>query len=83
MTTITDIVRDRFGGVLHAGRHEPDGHACIFEAASIELGIDWTDDPRLLPSMQPVSPNLLSPTTYSIAPWTCGSRLPGRRRHHD
>jgi hypothetical protein len=39
------VVNDRFGGVLSHGSHDPDGLACINEAANVARGNDWGDLP--------------------------------------
>ncbi|MEM3169940.1 MAG: hypothetical protein QW838_04130 [Candidatus Nitrosotenuis sp.] len=50
-------VRGRFGA-LSAGKHAPDeGAACVLEAVSAWLGLEWTDDPDTLglPDIRPLN----------------------------
>jgi hypothetical protein len=56
-TTFRDVVRDRFGGVLRHGKHEPDGQACALEAASVARGLAWCDEPTHagLPDLRPLN----------------------------
>jgi len=56
MTTATHplvaVVRDRFGGVLSHGAHQPDGAACINEAVNAARGRPWSDDPGEWPDLR-------------------------------
>lgn len=51
------VVRERFGGRLSACAHEPNGCACVLEAASCVRGVNWCDDPEAvgLPDMRPIN----------------------------
>lgn len=42
----------RFGGVLKAGYHRPDGEACLLEADHVLRGDLWSDTPEHLPDLR-------------------------------
>jgi len=46
------VAEDRFGGVLSAGYHEPDGKACIYEALNAAEGRPWSDEPGERPDLR-------------------------------
>ena len=48
MSVYRDVLQARFGGVIHRGKHNPDGIACALEVASIVRGKEWSDDPKPL-----------------------------------
>jgi len=37
------FVERRFGGKLKAGKHSPDGAACLHEAVNVAMGREWSD----------------------------------------
>jgi hypothetical protein len=48
MDNLGQILRTRFGGVISAGKHEPDGQACALELYAVAIGHEWTDNPQAL-----------------------------------
>lgn len=48
-------LRARFGGQLRHGSHQPDGEACLLEAAHAAVGDAWSDDPDRWPDLRPLN----------------------------
>ena len=51
-TAFETTLADRFGGVLLNGKHDPDGQACLLEAAHVSIGEAWSDAPDLWPDLR-------------------------------
>ncbi len=49
-----DILTTRFAGEIRAGRHTPDGAACLLEAAHVAVGDAWSDAPDRWPDVRPL-----------------------------
>ena len=46
--TLNEYIVEHFYGRLEAGKHQPDGKACILEAVSAWKNMSWTDNPEVL-----------------------------------
>jgi hypothetical protein len=73
VTTYRDVLAQCFGGVLHSGKHAPDGIACALEVASIARGLTWTDAPRRvgLPDLRPLNDARWSSVCHGTGGWPC------------
>jgi hypothetical protein len=86
-----EVLSERFGGRLSAGRHcDTDGAACAIEAAAAARGLWWTDDPAIvgLPDLRDLNDGpwasdarrteAIAPVVEALWDWTVWT--PARRR---
>jgi hypothetical protein len=48
LEALETLLKTRFRGVLHPGRHEGDGECCALELLAVAQGLEWTDDPEVV-----------------------------------